>query len=53
MFDWLYIPGIFVVGVLGVYIVGRVFGLGFAKSVKDVAGSLNTHKQETKRGTRQ
>jgi len=32
-----------------VYLCGRIFGLGFAASLKQV----NTTKQETKRGTRQ
>ncbi len=43
------IPIATIVAVFGVYLCGRIFGLGFSASLKQA----NTTKQETKSGTRQ
>ena len=43
------IPAVALLFVFGVYLCGRVFGVGFAASLKQA----NTIKQETKRGSSQ
>ena len=42
------IPSAALLGVFGIYLCGRIFGLGFSASLKQA----NTTKQETKSGTR-